>query len=113
MTDSVEIVWSAQVLDDLVGIRDFIARTSPRYAELTARQIIESVERLAVFPDGACGAGAGRTLGPRSNPWRVSDHVRATSTVAHRSTHRLSGLAAISARRIAHGRSEGRSRSAR
>jgi plasmid stabilization system protein ParE len=50
VTEPLEIVWSQQAVDDLVGIRDFIARTSPRYAELTVRKLVEAVERLRSFP---------------------------------------------------------------
>ena len=51
MTPHVEIVWSQLALDDLTSIRDFIARTSPRYAHITANRLVESVDRLAVFPE--------------------------------------------------------------
>jgi plasmid stabilization system protein ParE len=51
VTAPLEIVWSQQAVDDLVGIRDFIARTSPRYAELTVRKLVEAVERLRSFPE--------------------------------------------------------------
>lgn len=51
MTPLVEITWSQLALDDLTNIRDFIARTSPRYAQITANRLVESVERLAAFPE--------------------------------------------------------------
>lgn len=51
MNPGIEIGWSQQALDDLVGIRDFIARTSPRFAEVTASRLLESVERLIDFPE--------------------------------------------------------------
>lgn len=51
MTALIEIVWSQQAVDDLVGIRDFIARTSPRYAEVTVHKLVEAVERLRSFPE--------------------------------------------------------------
>jgi toxin ParE1/3/4 len=51
MTEPVGIVWSHQALDDVLGIQAFIARTSPRYAELTATRFLTCVERLAGFPE--------------------------------------------------------------
>jgi plasmid stabilization system protein ParE len=51
VTGAIEIVWSQQALDDVVGIRDFIAHTSPRYAQLTADRLLASVERLAQCPE--------------------------------------------------------------
>ncbi|MGH9420875.1 MAG: type II toxin-antitoxin system RelE/ParE family toxin [Thermoanaerobaculia bacterium] len=51
MSARLEIRWSQQALEDLLGIHEFIARTSPRYADLTARRLLESVERLALYPE--------------------------------------------------------------
>jgi len=44
------VVWSAEALRDLEGIHDFIARTSPRYAALTAGQLVAAVDRVRDFP---------------------------------------------------------------
>lgn len=45
------IVWSPQALLDLESIRDYIARDSPRYAELVLRRLVVAVERLGSFPE--------------------------------------------------------------
>ncbi len=44
------INWSDQALDDLDAICDFIARDVPRYAQVFANRVFESVERLVLFP---------------------------------------------------------------
>jgi toxin ParE1/3/4 len=44
------IRWSPQAVRDLEAIRDYIARDSQRYAQLTVARIINSVERLQSFP---------------------------------------------------------------
>lgn len=51
MTSEITIVWSQAALDDLTNIRDYIALTSPRYAAIVAERLLESVERLAAFPE--------------------------------------------------------------
>ena len=45
------IVWSPQSLQDLEGIRAYIAKDSPHYADLTVGRIVAAVERLADFPE--------------------------------------------------------------
>jgi toxin ParE1/3/4 len=45
-----EIRWSPQAVGDLESIRDYIARDSARYADLTIARIFASVERLTTFP---------------------------------------------------------------
>ena len=42
--------WTEQALEDLVSIRDFIARDAPGYAQVVVDRIFESAERLAEFP---------------------------------------------------------------
>ena len=44
------INWSDQALDDLDAICNFIARDAPRYAQVFANRVFESVERLELFP---------------------------------------------------------------
>ena len=43
--------WTEQAADDLAGIRDFIARDSPAYAQLIASRLYLSVSYLREFPD--------------------------------------------------------------
>jgi len=45
------LVWSPRALQDLLAIRDYIARDSPHYADLTVRRVFDAVERLARFPE--------------------------------------------------------------
>jgi plasmid stabilization system protein ParE len=42
--------WTPQALEDVAGIRDFIARDAPGYAGLVVDRIFESVERLHQSP---------------------------------------------------------------
>ena len=51
MAGAVEIVWSEQALADLLAVRDFIARTSARYATVVIARIVEAIERLEQFPE--------------------------------------------------------------
>lgn len=44
------IRWSPQAADDLVAIRDFIARDSDHYAKLVVQRIVASVDGLAESP---------------------------------------------------------------
>ena len=44
------IVWSPQSLRDLHAIREYIAKDSERYADLTVARIFSAVERLLEFP---------------------------------------------------------------
>lgn len=44
------IVWSAGAQADLAEIFEFIARDSPRYAEIVIRSLLEAPERLRDYP---------------------------------------------------------------
>ena len=46
----VQVFWTPQAVADLEAIRDFIARDSPRHADLTAANIRRAVGRLQTFP---------------------------------------------------------------
>ena len=45
-----EIRWSDPALDDMEGIRDYIAKDSPFYARQFIEHIFDRVEKLASFP---------------------------------------------------------------
>ena len=47
----VEIKWTVQAADDLESIVNFISSDSVHYAKLLALDIIEAIERLALFPE--------------------------------------------------------------
>lgn len=44
------LVWSKGASDDLAQIYQFIARDSPRYAEVVVRALLDAPARLAEFP---------------------------------------------------------------
>lgn len=46
-----EIIWTQVALDDLAGIRDYIARDSLYYAEKFVDDVFTAVERLEQFPE--------------------------------------------------------------
>ena len=57
-----QIVWSPQSLRDLQAIREYIAKDSERYADLTVARIFSAVERLLQFPH------SGRIVPERDEP---------------------------------------------
>ena len=46
----VRVAWSQPALDDLREVYEFIARDSPRYAQLTVDRITAAASPLARFP---------------------------------------------------------------
>ena len=46
----VQIKWTKRALNDLWEIYEFIARDSPRYAQIQVEKIQKAVSNLAVFP---------------------------------------------------------------
>jgi plasmid stabilization system protein ParE len=46
-----EIRWTEQAVDDLIGIRSFIARDSEVFAQLVAARLINAVDQLSTFPE--------------------------------------------------------------
>jgi toxin ParE1/3/4 len=46
----VTITWSRQALDDLAAIRQFIARDSQRYADITIERLVTAADRLQKWP---------------------------------------------------------------
>ena len=56
------IIWTQSALDDLTGIRDYIARDSVYYADKFVNDALRSVERLEVFPS------SGRMVVERNSP---------------------------------------------
>ncbi len=46
----VQVDWAQPALNDLHEVYDYIARDSPRYAQLTIERITEAAGRLAHFP---------------------------------------------------------------
>jgi addiction module RelE/StbE family toxin len=72
------ILWSPQALLDLESIRDYIARDSPRYAELVVRRLVAAVERLEGFPQ------SGRIV-----PERNTEDIREIIVKPYRLVYRL------------------------
>jgi addiction module RelE/StbE family toxin len=56
------ILWSPQSLRDLDAIREYIAKDSKDYADLTVARIFSAVERLIEFPH------SGRIVPERDEP---------------------------------------------
>jgi len=46
-----EVKWTEQALDDLQAITEFIARDSVEYASLFTTDVLDAVDRIAVFPE--------------------------------------------------------------
>ena len=57
-----KVTWTQTALDDLEGIRDFIARDSVYYAEKFVDDAFNAVERLEMFPE------SGRMVPERYSP---------------------------------------------
>ena len=74
------IVWSAGAQADITEIYDFIARDSPRYAEIVVRSLLEAPERLREFPR------SGRMV-----PELERDDVREVLWQAYRIVYQLRG----------------------
>ena len=47
----VQVKWTKRALGDLREIYDFIAKDSPRYAQLQVEGICEAASNLAMFPN--------------------------------------------------------------
>lgn len=47
----IAVRWSAQAVDDLQEIHDYIARQSPRYAAVVAGRLVAAVDRVREFPE--------------------------------------------------------------
>lgn len=47
----IPVRWSAQAVDDLQEIHDYIARQSPRYAAVVAGRLVAAVDRVREFPE--------------------------------------------------------------
>jgi toxin ParE1/3/4 len=45
-----KVTWTEQALEDLEAVCLFIARDTPRYAELFADQVFKATDRLGDFP---------------------------------------------------------------
>ena len=57
-----QIVWSPQSLRDLSSIRDYIAKDSEHYANLTLARLFSAVEQLLNFPQ------SGRLVPEKDDP---------------------------------------------
>lgn len=73
-----EIIWSPRSLRDVESIRDYIAEDSPRIAGLVVARIVDTVERLKVFPESG-----------RKVPERNDSQIREVMSAPHRIVYRL------------------------
>ena len=77
-----EIIWSPRAVVDLEEIRAFIAIDSPDLADLTARRIVASIERLPQFPESGRIVPERQTAGLReviSGSFRIVYRVGPTA----------------------------------
>ena len=72
-----QIIWSPRSLRDVESIRDYIARDSPRVADLVVTRIIKAVERLRTFPE------SGRKVAERNDP-EIREVIAAPYRVVYR-----------------------------
>jgi len=56
------IRWTEQAVDDLAGIKSYIARDSAVLAQHVSRRLYDAVDQLSVFPD------SGRIVPDRGDP---------------------------------------------
>ena len=45
-----QIIWSPQAIEDVEAIRTYVARDSPRYADLLVERLVSAVEGLVTDP---------------------------------------------------------------
>lgn len=45
------LIWTSEAVADIEAIRDYIARTSPRYGTLTAARLIQAMALIRQFPE--------------------------------------------------------------
>jgi len=45
-----QIIWSPQAIEDVEAIRAYVARDSPRYADLLVERLVSAVEGLKTDP---------------------------------------------------------------
>ena len=57
-----KILWTLQAVEDLTGIRDYIARDSNTYARLIVERLYYAVGQLVEYPD------SGRIVPERNEP---------------------------------------------
>jgi len=70
------IVWSDTAAEDLAEIRDYIARESPRYADVVVSRLYDAVGHLARFPE------SGRIVPELENP-AVREIVRGSYRIVY------------------------------
>lgn len=75
-----QIIWSPQALRDIQAIRAYIAKDSPRVAELVVGRIVKAVERLKAFPE------SGRKVPERNDP-----EIREVIESPYRIVYRMRG----------------------
>ncbi len=46
-----KLIWAQKAIESLEAIYDYISRDSIQYANYQTRKIVESVERLSLFPE--------------------------------------------------------------
>lgn len=84
----ITIRWATQAADDLVSIRDFIARDSSHYARLVIQRIVTATDLLASSPR------MGRVV-PELNDPEVREIIVGAYRIVYRYRHDLVEIATV------------------
>jgi toxin ParE1/3/4 len=84
----IAIRWATQAADDLVSIRDFIARDSAHYARLVVQRIVTATDLLASSPR------IGRVV-PELNDPEVREIIVGAYRIVYRYRHDLVEIATV------------------
>jgi len=66
----ITLFWTPQARDDLAAIHAYVSQSSVPFADLTVRELIKSVRRLADFPESGRVAPEPRRADVREVIWR-------------------------------------------
>jgi len=84
----IAIRWATQAADDLVSIRDFIARDSIHYARLVVQRIVTATDLLASSPRMGC-------VVPELNDPEVREIIVGAYRIVYRYRHDLVEIATV------------------
>jgi toxin ParE1/3/4 len=84
----VEVIWSPQSLRDVESIAAFIAKDSEQYASLFIQDVLQSVDRLADFPE------SGRTV-PELNDSSIREIIFGNYRVIYRIKKKSIGIVTV------------------
>src|SRR6266704_4946822 len=71
-----QIIWAPQAIEDVEAIRGYVARDSPRSADLLVERILSAVEHLETDPlSGRVVPEIGKRCGSRGDPRQLPHRV--------------------------------------